>query len=49
MTFFLINKKFLIAFSINKKLINVVGWIIKEEITELIILNVTADYWKLID
>lgn len=48
MTFFLI-KKILITFSINKKLINVVGWIIKEEITELIIPNVTADYWELID
>lgn len=42
MTFFLI-KKILITFSINKKLINVVGLIIKEEITELIILNVKAD------
>lgn len=48
MTFFLI-KKILITFSINKKLINVVGWIIKEEITELIILNVIADYWEFID
>lgn len=48
MTFFL-DKKILITFSINEKLINVVGWIIKEEITELIMLHVIADYWEFID
>lgn len=43
---FSLEQKVLVIFSINRKLINVVN---KEEIIELIILNVTAECYGLAD